>query len=51
MAKKNRKHKNDLHACMVRLYGRLILWGEDTIEDVPEQFREEVEEWVEENTY
>lgn len=49
MAKKKNR-KNSTHDCMVRLYGRLVMWGTTDIEDVPENLREEVEEWVEENS-
>lgn len=47
MAKKKR---TDTRACMVRIYGRLIIWGADTIDDVPESFREDVLKWVAENS-
>jgi hypothetical protein len=30
----------------VRIYGRLVLWGTWTIEQVPEAYRAAVESWV-----
>lgn len=50
MAKKSKKQRqNEMHECLVRMYGRLVMWGTEDIEDVPENFRDEVEAWVEEN--
>lgn len=40
------KHYHDL---LVRMYGRLIIWGRRTIEQVPEQYRDDVKKWIAEN--
>ena len=49
MAKKKNNKKN-AHECMVRIYGRLVIWGTYTMDDVPENLREEGEAWVAENS-
>ena len=45
-----KKHSRSTHECMVRLWGRLIIWGTATLDDVPENLRDEVEKWAEENS-
>ena len=35
-----------MHNIMVRMWGRLIIAGRKTIEDVPEALREDVIAWV-----
>ena len=49
MATKKRNRKNNTHDCMVRLYGRLVMWGTYTMDDVPENLQPEVKAWVDEN--
>ena len=34
------------HEVMVRMYGRLVIYKRKTIDEVPEEYRKDVEAWI-----
>lgn len=39
---------SNMYDLLVRIYGRLVIFKRRTIEEVPEQYREDVKKWLEE---
>lgn len=38
---------SNMYDLLVRAYGRLVIFKRRTIEEVPEQYREDVKKWLE----
>ena len=51
MSYKKYKGGNSFYDLMVRIFGRLVINGRKTIDEVPEPYRADVSEWIAEGNY